>query len=62
MGVYMGYTKVTGIYKVVRQIGFVRVGKVRRQKTEPAGPEELKPIFKEPMSDVRNHPMMCVRL
>ena len=46
-------SEITGIYKVIGQIGFVRVGKIRRQKIEPAGSEELKPILKEPMSVVR---------
>ena len=52
MGVYVGYSEITGMYKVIRQISFVRVSKIRRQKTEPAGLEELKPILKEPMSVV----------
>ena len=55
-------SEITGIYKVIGQISFVRVGKIRRQKIEPAGSEELKPILKEPMSVVRNHPVLCVRL
>ena len=41
------YTEITGIYKVIRQIGFVRVGRIWRQMTEPAGSEELKPILKK---------------
>ena len=28
MGVYMGYTEITGMYKVIRHISFVRVGKI----------------------------------
>ena len=53
-----GISENTGIYKVVGQIGFVRVGRVRRQKTELVGSEELKPIVNEPMSVVRNHPAL----
>ena len=49
----------TGIYKVVGQVSFVRVGRIRRQKTELVGSEELKPIVSEPMSVVRNHPTLC---
>ena len=60
MGVYMGYTEITGIYKIIGHIGFVRVGKIRRQKTESARPEELKLIFKEPLLVVRNHPVLYV--
>ena len=55
-----GLSEITGIYKVIGQIGFVRVSKIRRQKTEPAGSEELKPILKESMSFVRNHHVLCV--
>ena len=62
MGVYMGYIEITGIYKVIEQIGFIRVGRIRRQKAEPAESEELKSILKGPMSVVRNHPVLCVRL
>ena len=62
MGVYMDYTEITCIYKVIRQIDFVRVGKIRRQKTEPARSEELKSILKEPMLVVRNPPVLYVRL
>ena len=39
--------------------GFARVGRIRRQKTELVGLEELKPIVSEPMSVVRNHPALC---
>ena len=60
MGVYIGYLKITGIYKVVGQVGFVRVDRIRRQKTELVGSEELKPIVKGPMSVVRNHPALCL--
>ena len=62
MSVYMGYTEITGIYRVVRQIGFVSVGRIRRQKTEPVGSEELMLILEDPMSVVRNHIVLCVRL
>ena len=55
-------SEITGIYKVIGQIGFVRVGKIQRQKTKPVRSEELKPILREPMSVVRNHPLLCVRL
>ena len=55
-----GLSEIIGMYKVIGQIGFVRVGKIKTQKTEPAGSEELKPILKEPMSVVRNPPVMCV--
>ena len=57
-----GLSEIRGIYRVIGQISFVRVGKIRRQKTKPVGSEELKPILKEPMSVVRNHPVLCVRL
>ena len=58
-----GLSKKLQVYtRFIGQIGFVRVGKIRRQKTEPVGSEELKPILKEPMSVVRNHPVLCVRL
>ena len=57
-----GLFEITGMYKVIGQIGFVRVGKIQRQKTEPAGSEEMKPILKEPMSVVRKPPVLCVRL
>ena len=57
-----GLYQITGIYKVIRHIDFVRVGMIRRQKTEPAGSEELKPILKEPMSVVRNPPVLCAWL
>ena len=30
-----------------------------KQKTELVGSEELKPIVSEPMSIVRNHPLLC---
>ena len=57
-----GLSKITGIYKVVEQVSFVRVGRIQRQKTELVGSEELKSILKEPMSDVRNHPALCSAL
>ena len=47
-----GLFEITGIYKVVRQVGFVQVGRIRRQRTELVGSEELKPILTEPMSVV----------
>ena len=43
MGVYKDSTGTTGIYKVVGQVGFVRVGKIRGQGAES---EELKTIFR----------------
>ena len=45
--------------KVLGQVGFVRVGWIRKQKTELVGSEELKSIVGEPMSVVRNHPTLC---
>ena len=45
--------------KVLGQVGFVRVGWIRKQKTELVGSEELKPIVGEPMSVVQNHPALC---
>ena len=36
MGVYMGKTKTTSIYKVIGEVSFIRVGEIQRQKTEPA--------------------------
>ena len=55
-----GLSKITGIYKVVEQVSFVRVGRIQRQKTELVGSEELKPILKEPMSVRRNRPALCL--
>ena len=55
-----GLSKLIGMNKVVEQIGFVRVGRIRRQKTELVGSEKLKPIVKEPMSVIRNHPVLCL--
>ena len=57
-----GLSEITGIYKVVGQISFVRDSKIRGQKTELDWSEELKPILKELMSVSRNTPMLCVRL
>ena len=54
-----GLSEFTGIYEIVGQIDFVRVGRVQRQKTELIGSEELKPIVGEPISVVRNHPALC---
>ena len=62
MGVYMGYLKLQVYTRFIEQIGFVRVGKIRRQKTKMVGSEELKPILKEPMPVVRNHPVRCPTL
>ena len=45
--------------KVLGQVGFVRVGRIRRQKTELVGLEELKPIVSEPISVARNHHALC---
>ena len=62
MGLYKGWTEITGIYKIIGQVGFIWVGKIQRQKTEPAGSEEWKPILKESLSVVQNHPVLCVQL
>ena len=62
MGIYKGWTEITAIYKIIGEVGFVWVGKIRREKTEPAGSEELRPILKEPLSVVRNHAVLCVWL
>ena len=56
-GCIHGLSEITGF---IGQIGFVRFDKIRRQKTESVGSEELKLILKEPMSVVRNHPVLCV--
>ena len=57
-----GLSEITGIYNVVGQVGFVQVSGIRRQKTELVGSEELKPIPKEPMLVVRNHPVLYTAL
>ena len=59
MGVYIGYKK----YKYKqrfsdRSVLFESVVS-EKQKTELVGSEELKPIINEPMSVVRNHPVLC---
>ena len=50
------YQFVGPLDKDVGQVGFIRVGKIRRQKADRPGSEELKPILENSKSVVRNHP------
>ena len=59
MGVYMGYLKLQVYTRLSDRSVLFEIGRIRRQKTELVGSEELKSIVKELMSVVRNHPALC---